>query len=60
MLSCFSLTSCSWQAHARNLSIGIKNDITQLEDLEEYYDWAINECEKELVKNSRAFGTRVA
>lgn len=33
------------QAHAHSLSIGLKNDLSHLEDLEPYYDWALNECE---------------
>jgi hypothetical protein len=31
------------QAHARGLSIGLKNDLLQIEDLVEHYDWALNE-----------------
>lgn len=31
------------QAHERGLSIGLKNDLAQIEDLVEYYDWALNE-----------------
>lgn len=31
------------QAHGRGLSIGLKNDLDQVEDLEPYFDWAINE-----------------
>lgn len=31
------------QAHARNLSIGLKNDLGQVDDLEPYFDWALNE-----------------
>lgn len=33
------------QAHTRNLSIGLKNDLEQLVVLEPFFDWAINECE---------------
>lgn len=31
------------QAHERNLSIGLKNDLEQIPDLVEHYDWALNE-----------------
>ncbi|MFH1447038.1 MAG: endo alpha-1,4 polygalactosaminidase [Chloroflexota bacterium] len=31
------------EAHARGLSIGIKNDSDQVDDLLEYYDWALTE-----------------
>ncbi len=31
------------KAHARNLSIGLKNDIDQATELEPYFDWALNE-----------------
>jgi len=31
------------EAHARNLSIGLKNDLDQIEDLVAYFDWALNE-----------------
>ncbi len=31
------------QAHARGLSIGLKNDLAQIEDLVDYFDWALNE-----------------
>jgi hypothetical protein len=31
------------QAHARNLSIGLKNDLDQIGDLLPYFDWALNE-----------------
>lgn len=31
------------QAHARGLSIGLKNDLSQLEALEPHFDWALNE-----------------
>lgn len=31
------------EAHARGLSIGLKNDVDQLEELVDYYDWALNE-----------------
>lgn len=27
------------EAHARNLSVGLKNDIDQIDDLLAYYDW---------------------
>jgi len=30
-------------AHARNLSIGLKNDLDQIPDLVAYFDWALNE-----------------
>ena len=30
-------------AHARELSVGLKNDLDQIEDLVEYYDFAVNE-----------------
>lgn len=30
-------------AHARGLSIGLKNDLDQIEDLVDYFDWALNE-----------------
>ena len=30
-------------AHARGLSVGLKNDIEQVVELEPYFDWAINE-----------------
>lgn len=30
-------------AHARGLSVGLKNDIEQVVDLEPYFDWALNE-----------------
>ncbi|MBI1735843.1 MAG: endo alpha-1,4 polygalactosaminidase [Candidatus Rokubacteria bacterium] len=30
-------------AHARGLSIGLKNDLDQVRDLEPYFDWALNE-----------------
>jgi hypothetical protein len=30
-------------AHARGLSIGLKNDVDQVRDLEPWFDWAINE-----------------
>ena len=36
----------SWladQAHERGLSIGLKNDLGQIDDLVEYFDWALNE-----------------
>lgn len=31
------------EAHARGLSIGLKNDLLQVNDLLLYFDWAINE-----------------
>ena len=31
------------EAHARNLSIGLKNDLEQIVDLVSYFDWALNE-----------------
>jgi hypothetical protein len=31
------------EAHARGLSIGLKNDVDQINDLLPYFDWAINE-----------------
>jgi len=31
------------QAHARGLSIGLKNDLDQVNDLVSYFDWALNE-----------------
>ncbi len=31
------------QAHARNLSIGLKNDLEQIPELMDYFDWALNE-----------------
>lgn len=31
------------EAHARGLSVGLKNDLSQLEDLEPSFDWALNE-----------------
>lgn len=31
------------QAHARGLSIGLKNDLNQIPDLVEHFDWALNE-----------------
>ncbi|ORY75863.1 hypothetical protein LY90DRAFT_314474, partial [Neocallimastix californiae] len=41
------------EAHKRNLSIGLKNDMDQIKDLLPFYDWALNEecyeygeCEK--------------
>lgn len=30
-------------AHARGLSIGLKNDLDQIEDLVDHFDWALNE-----------------
>lgn len=31
------------EAHARGLSVGLKNDIEQLADLIDFFDWALNE-----------------
>jgi len=31
------------QAHQRGLSIGLKNDLDQVEQLEPWFDWALNE-----------------
>ena len=31
------------EAHNRGLSVGLKNDIDQVGDLEPYFDWALNE-----------------
>lgn len=31
------------EAHARGLSIGLKNDLSQVVDLQPHFDWAINE-----------------
>ncbi len=31
------------QAHARGLSVGLKNNLTQVAELEPYFDWALNE-----------------
>jgi hypothetical protein len=31
------------EAHGRNLSIGLKNDLDQVSDLLPYFDWALNE-----------------
>lgn len=31
------------EAHARGLSIGLKNDLDQIDELVEYFDWALNE-----------------
>ncbi len=31
------------EAHQRGLSIGLKNDLEQIEDLVDYFDWALNE-----------------
>jgi hypothetical protein len=31
------------EAHARGLSVGLKNDLDQLEELVDWYDWALNE-----------------
>ena len=40
------LTFNTWlagEAHQRNLSIGLKNDLDQIEQLVGFYDWALNE-----------------
>jgi hypothetical protein len=31
------------EAHSRGLSVGLKNDVDQLTELEPYFDWALNE-----------------
>lgn len=31
------------EAHARDLSIGLKNDVDQIDDLVNHFDWALNE-----------------
>jgi hypothetical protein len=31
------------EAHARGLSVGLKNDLDQVKSLQPYYDWALNE-----------------
>lgn len=31
------------QAHARNLSVGLKNDLDQIHDLISHFDWALDE-----------------
>lgn len=31
------------EAHKRNLSVGLKNDLEQISDLVNYFDWALNE-----------------
>lgn len=31
------------EAHTRNLSVGLKNDLNQIEDLVVYFDWSLNE-----------------
>ncbi len=31
------------EAHKRGLSVGLKNDLDQIADLEPYFDWALNE-----------------
>lgn len=31
------------KAHERNLSVGLKNDLDQIGDLEPFFDWALNE-----------------
>eukprot|EP01118_Nematostelium_gracile_P017479 TRINITY_DN747_c0_g1_i1.p1 TRINITY_DN747_c0_g1~~TRINITY_DN747_c0_g1_i1.p1 ORF type:complete len:333 (-),score=66.13 TRINITY_DN747_c0_g1_i1:28-1026(-) len=36
-------TNFTIEAHARNLSIGLKNDLDQITDLVSHYDWATNE-----------------
>ncbi len=51
------------EAHKRGLSVGLKNDFDQIEELEPYFDWALseecfyyNECEKLLpfIHNNKA------
>ncbi len=51
------------EAHKRGLSIGLKNDLDQIPDLEPYFDWALNEecfyyneCKKLLpfIENNKA------
>lgn len=44
------------EAHLRGLSVGLKNDLAQLEELEPWFDWGLNEecaaydeCEREKV-----------
>ncbi|CAM9512382.1 unnamed protein product [Ectocarpus sp. 12 AP-2014] len=37
-------TFLATEAHSRNLSIGLKNDLDHLAELEPLFDWAINEC----------------
>ncbi|CAF0961920.1 unnamed protein product [Rotaria sordida] len=40
------LTYNTWlaqEAHARDLSIGLKNDLDQVRDLVSHFDWAVNE-----------------
>ncbi len=40
------LTYNTWladQAHQRDLSVGLKNDVAQAADLQPYFDWALNE-----------------
>lgn len=36
-------TFLATEAHNRGLSVGLKNDIDQVPDLESYFDWALNE-----------------
>ncbi|XP_021379246.1 uncharacterized protein LOC110466811 [Mizuhopecten yessoensis] len=31
------------EAHARDLSVGLKNDVDQIHELQSYFDWALNE-----------------
>ena len=31
------------ESHSRNLSVGLKNDLSQIPDLVDHYDWALNE-----------------
>jgi hypothetical protein len=33
----------SLQAHDRNLSVGLKNDVDQISELVDYFDWTLNE-----------------
>jgi hypothetical protein len=40
------LTFNTWiasEAHERRLSVGLKNDLDQVEELYPYFDWALNE-----------------
>ena len=31
------------EAHSKGLSVGLKNDVDQIRELESYFDWALNE-----------------
>eukprot|EP00934_Nitzschia_sp_Nitz4_P002622 Nitzschia sp. Nitz4//scaffold61_size107673//59284//60684//NITZ4_004240-RA/size107673-processed-gene-0.189-mRNA-1//-1//CDS//3329555725//2612//frame0 len=55
------------KAHSYGLSVGLKNDVDQLDDLVDYYDWALNEecfyysecdgyVDSFLAKNKAVFG----